>query len=93
MRHILQVNHSDVAHKVKFYISHVRQRESLEIMFIINYLCYSVQVLLLVQIYIKMFFLDGKPGTGFAFIQAFFYRFLVDAKIYEKEFVNDNSKE
>jgi hypothetical protein len=32
-----------------------------------------------------MGFLDGTPGKIFAFIQAYFYRFLVDAKIYEKE--------
>ena len=28
-------------------------------------------------------FLDGAPGKVYAFIQAYFYRFLVDAKIYE----------
>ncbi len=33
--------------------------------------------------YVKMGFLDGTPGKVFAFIQAYFYRFLVDAKIYE----------
>lgn len=35
--------------------------------------------------YVQMGFLDGTPGKIFAFIQAYFYRFLVDAKIYEKE--------
>lgn len=33
--------------------------------------------------YVRMGFLDGTPGKVFAFIQAYFYRFLVDAKIYE----------
>ncbi len=32
---------------------------------------------------IKLGFLDGKPGFIFAVLQAFWYRFLVDAKIYE----------
>lgn len=31
----------------------------------------------------KLGFLDGKEGLIFAFLQAFWYRFLVDAKIYE----------
>lgn len=30
-------------------------------------------------------FLDGKPGLVFHFLQAFWYRFLVDAKLYEAE--------
>ncbi len=34
--------------------------------------------------YIKLGFLDGKEGKIFAFLQAYWYRFLVDAKIYEK---------
>lgn len=33
--------------------------------------------------YLKMGFLDGTPGKIYALIQAYFYRFLVDAKIYE----------
>ena len=43
--------------------------------------------------YFKMGFLDGKPGKIFAFIQAYFYRFLVDAKIYEKVLDNEDSKD
>ena len=35
--------------------------------------------------YLKLGFLDGKEGKIFAFMQAYWYRFLVDAKIYEKE--------
>lgn len=33
--------------------------------------------------YIKMGFLDGKEGQIYAFLQAYWYRFLVDAKIFE----------
>lgn len=39
------------------------------------YFCY--------RYYIKLGFLDGKEGLIFHFLQAFWYRFLVDAKIYE----------
>lgn len=48
----------------------------------------------LYRYYFKMGFLDGKEGKIFAFMQAYWYRFLVDAKIYEKEkkLVNDNEK-
>lgn len=35
--------------------------------------------------YIKLGFLDGKEGKIFAFLQAYWYRFLVDAKIYEQK--------
>ena len=35
--------------------------------------------------YIKLGFLDGKEGKIFAFLQAYWYRFLVDAKIYERK--------
>lgn len=35
--------------------------------------------------YIRMGFLDGKEGKIYAFLQAYWYRFLVDAKIYECE--------
>ena len=38
--------------------------------------------------YFKLGFLDGKEGKIFAFLQAYWYRFLVDAKIYEKK-LND----
>ena len=33
--------------------------------------------------YLKMGFLDGKEGKIYAFLQAYWYRYLVDAKIYE----------
>ena len=38
--------------------------------------------------YFKMGFLDGKEGKIFAFMQAYWYRFLVDAKILEKKNIN-----
>ena len=46
--------------------------------------------------YLKLGFLDGKEGRIFAFLQAYWYRFLVDAKIYEKkkeEKANENKDE
>ena len=33
--------------------------------------------------YIRLGFLDGTPGRIYAFLQAYFYRYLVDAKLYE----------
>ena len=33
--------------------------------------------------YFKLGFLDGKEGKIFHFLQAYWYRFLVDAKMYE----------
>lgn len=41
------------------------------------YFCY--------RYYFKCGFLDGKEGKIFAFLQAYWYRFLVDAKIYEAQ--------
>lgn len=35
--------------------------------------------------YFKLGFLDGKEGKIFCFLQAYWYRYLVDAKIYEHE--------
>lgn len=35
--------------------------------------------------YIKLGFLDGKEGKIYAFLQAYWYRYLVDAKIYETQ--------
>lgn len=35
--------------------------------------------------YIRLGFLDGKEGKIFTFLQAYWYRFLVDAKLYECE--------
>lgn len=35
--------------------------------------------------YIRLGFLDGKEGKIFCFLQAYWYRFLVDAKIYEAQ--------
>ncbi len=41
--------------------------------------------------FLQFGFLDGKEGLIFHFLQAFWYRFLVDAKLYEKR-VNGSSK-
>ena len=35
--------------------------------------------------YVRLGFLDGREGKIFCFMQAYWYRFLVDAKIYEQE--------
>lgn len=35
--------------------------------------------------YIQLGFLDGIPGKVFCFLQAYWYRFLIDAKLYELE--------
>jgi len=37
------------------------------------------------RFYLRLGFLDGIPGYIFAFMQAYWYRTLVDAKIYERE--------
>lgn len=44
----------------------------------------------LYRYYFKLGFLDGKEGKIFAFLQAYWYRFLVDAKIYEREYKEKN---
>lgn len=40
--------------------------------------------------YIRLGFLDGKEGLAYHFLQGYWYRFLVDAKIYESGLDNDN---
>lgn len=42
--------------------------------------------------YFKLGFLDGKEGKIFAFLQAYWYRFLVDAKIFEQKKMKKESK-
>ena len=42
--------------------------------------------------YIRLGFLDGKEGKIFAFLHAYWYRFLVDAKIYEHEKLGEEFK-
>ena len=39
--------------------------------------------------YLQLGFLDGKEGKIFAFMQAYWFRFLVDAKIYERKHLNE----
>ena len=42
--------------------------------------------------YIRLGFLDGKEGKIFCFLTAYWYRFLVDAKIYEHEKLGEEFK-
>lgn len=42
--------------------------------------------------YMRLGFLDGKEGKIFAFLHAYWYRFLVDAKIYEHEKLGEEFK-
>lgn len=42
--------------------------------------------------YVRLGFLDGKPGKIFCFMQAYWYRFLVDAKLYEKQLAEEDSE-
>ncbi len=43
--------------------------------------------------YLKLGFLDGKEGKIYAFLQAYWYRFLVDAKIYAYEKLDELDKD
>ncbi len=43
--------------------------------------------------YVKMGFLDGTPGRVYAFIQAYMYRYIVDAKLYEAEINKEQGSE
>lgn len=42
--------------------------------------------------YFQLGFLDGREGKIFIYLQAYWYRFLVDAKIYEQEHVNEEKR-
>lgn len=42
----------------------------------------------LYRYYVRLGFLDGKEGKIYAFLQAYWYRYLVDAKIYESKKMN-----
>ena len=42
--------------------------------------------------YFCMGFLDGRPGKVYAMLQAYMYRFIVDAKIYENEIRREQEK-
>lgn len=42
------------------------------------------------RFYLRLGFLDGTPGYIFAFLQAYWYRTLVDAKIYERNLNKDD---
>ena len=54
-------------------------------------LFFRAKLFYLYKYYVKLGFLDGKEGKIYAFIQTYFYRFVVDAKIYEEE-KNENSR-
>lgn len=42
--------------------------------------------------YVKLGFLDGEAGRVHAFLQAYWYRYLIDAKLFEKEVKNRDKK-
>lgn len=46
----------------------------------------------LYRYYLRFGFLDGKEGKIYAFLQAYWYRYLVDAKIYEHEKMENEFK-
>lgn len=46
----------------------------------------------LYRYYFRAGFLDGKEGKIYAFLQAYWYRYLVDAKIYESEIIGTKYK-
>lgn len=46
---------------------------------------YRAKLYYIYKYYFKLGFLDGEAGRIWAFLQAYFYRFVVDAKIYEQE--------
>lgn len=47
----------------------------------------------LYRYFFKLGFLDGKQGLIFHFLQGFWFRFLVDAKLYELQYQNNNAIE
>lgn len=47
----------------------------------------------LVRYFIQLGFLDGKRGLIWTFLQCFWYRFLIDAKIYEAYLASGKNKE
>ncbi len=55
-------------------------------------LSFSTRVRRFVKNNIKGGILDGKEGRTFAFLQAYWYRYLVDAKMYEYKINNSKKK-
>ena len=47
----------------------------------------------LYRYFIKLGFLDGKPGFMWAFLQGFWYRTLIDSMVYEKEIMDMDNDE
>ena len=44
------------------------------------------------SLFFKLGFLDGYQGLAWNFLQGFWYRFLVDVKVYEIEKIAENNK-
>ena len=61
MRHFLQANRSEVAHKVKFYIGNVRNRESVD--YVMDGVDYVFSAAALKQVPSCEFFPVGYPST------------------------------
>jgi len=53
---------------------------------------YRAHLYYIYRYYFKLGFLDGKEGRIFHFLQAYWYRFLVDSKMYESEKFNRKMK-
>ncbi len=53
---------------------------------------FRAHIYFIYRYYIKLGFLDGPEGKIFHFLQAYWYRFLVDAKLYECEKKNTTMK-
>lgn len=51
-------------------------------------LFFRAHIYFIYRYYVRLGFLDGKEGKIYHFLQAYWYRFLVDAKIYECEKFN-----
>ncbi|MGG7058148.1 glycosyltransferase family 2 protein [Clostridium tertium] len=56
-------------------------------------LFFRAHIYFIYRYYIRLGFLDGKEGKIYHFLQAYWYRFLVDAKIYECEKFNITIKD
>ena len=52
-------------------------------------LFFRARLFFVYRYYFQLGFLDGKEGKIYATIQTYFYRFIVDAKIYEKNKLNN----
>lgn len=55
-------------------------------------LFFRAKLIYIYKYYFKLGFLDGKEGKIYAFIQTYFYRFAVDAKIFER-YLDERNRE